>query len=572
MRCALRPATLLCIPQSAQRCRRWRGGGSWTSCPLLNVSQCSVLQSANDAATVLLYNPQARTVKQAVTLPLYSATSVKVTDSTGATVAADVVPVPLTEATAGGATRAVSFTATVAGLGWNTYTITPSQPTTSTRLRKMSPAAIAAAAAAPRLQKPTDDFVILENDLVAVTFSNETGLFSSWTDKSTGTTHAFSSQFYFYIPSEDGDYGTSDSYTFQVANNTGANLVSNTPPTLTVYKGDTVQIVHQQWNDWVSQTTRVYVDAMEPVVEVEWTVGPVDVGDGVSKEVFTKYFTDVESRSVVYTDSNSREFQRRVRNARPSFNRTLDDPISSNFYPLTSAAYLQDDSSLFAVLVDRAEGAASLQDGNLEVMLHRRLLCPCGFDENLNETDAAVYDDHHDQGITVTRVGRGLIVTGKHRLYFGERQSTLDSTRLAQNHLYYPLLPVLAPTASLTAPAKGSGSFLKTALPANVELISLHKLIDGRTVLRLSHSFAVEESDQYSGPVTVDLATLFSQPITSVEQITLTANAAYKPGVRNGGAGLTEEGREKEAALRAGMDGTQVTIYPMQILTFAISY
>ena len=544
------------------------GGASWSSCPLLNVSQCDVVSSAKDAYTVVLYNPQARAVQQAVTLPLYSAIAVKVTDSTGATVQADIVPVPQTGALSSASSSfAVSFTARVPGLGWNTYTVTPSTAT-SARLRKMSQSATA-----PRLQPPVNDFVLLENDLVAVTFDNATGLLSSWTDKATGTTHGFSQNFYWYQPSEDDDYGTSNSYTFQVAKGTDAKLVSTTAPVLTVYQGSQVQMVHQRWNDWVQQTTRVYVDATEPVVEVEWTVGPIDVSDGVSKEVFTKYSTDVMSNAVLYTDSNSREFQRRVRNQRASFNRTLDDPIASNYYPLTSAAYIQDDSSLFAVLVDRAEGAASLQDGNVEVMLHRRLLCPCGFDENLNETDAAIYRYRRNEGIIVERVGRALVVTGKHRLYFGDQQVALSNARMAQNHLYYPLLPVIAPTSSINAPIKGSGSFLSTALPPNVELISLHQLFDGRTLLRLSHSFAVDESTGYSLPVPVDLATLFTQPITNVQQMSLTANAAYTPGVRKGSVGLSEAEREMEAAMRAGLkNGTQIIIYPMQLLTFAISF
>ena len=376
-----------------------------------------------------------------------------------------------------------------------------------------------------------------------------------------------------YAPSENYDYGTSDSYKFQVANGTDAMPVSQTAPTLTVYKGAQVQVVHQRWNDWVQQTTRVYVDAADPYVDVEWTVGPVDISDGRAKEVFTRYSTDVLTESVFYTDSNSREFQRRVRNQRPSFNRTLDDPIASNYYPLTSAAYLQDDNSLFGVLVDRAQGAASLQDGKLEVMLHRRLLCTCGFTENLNETDAAVYHyGRRGQGYTLERVGRGLIVTGTHRLYFGERQAAIDNVRLAQNQLYYPLLPILAPTSTVEAPSKGSGSFLSTALPANVELITLQKLIDGRTLLRLSHSFAVQESDRYSNSVTVDLATLFTQTISDVTQLTLTANSAYQPGVRATGMQLSEAEREREAAMRTGLNGTQITIYPMQVLAFAISF
>jgi len=88
-------------------------------------------------------------------------------------------------------------------------------------------------------------------------------------------------------------------------------------------------------------------------------------------------------------------------------------------------------------------------------------------------------------------------------------------------------------------------------LPANVELITLQLLLDSRTLLRLSHSFAVDESALYSQPATVDLAQLFVRPIANISAVTLTANAAQS---------------------MANLDGTVVTIYPMEVLTFILTF
>ncbi len=44
------------------------------------------------------------------------------------------------------------------------------------------------------------------------------------------------------------------------------------------------------------------------------------------------------------------------------------------------SVYLNDSETAFGVLVDRAEGAASLQDGAIEIMLHRRIVAVTGFE------------------------------------------------------------------------------------------------------------------------------------------------------------------------------------------------
>ena len=559
------------------------------SCPLLNISVCPAVKAAKDSYTVALWNPAGHAVKQGVSLPLYSATAVEVVDGAGNSVAADVVPVARTAASNDdSAPYAVSFMAGVEALGYQTYTIKPassaaakcagSSSSSSYYGRRRGSVSTVCPSSVPAFEAPTGPTVQIENSLLSLSFDNATGLLTSWTDKRSGASRAISQDFYYYIA------GGSSPYSFQPARDTGINRASNRSATLSVYRGSTVQLVVQRWNDWLVQTVRLWADAGLPSVEVEWTVGPVEIDDGVSREVVTRYVTDVASDGHFYTDSNGREFQHRQYNKRQSFNWTVVSPIAANYYPITTAIGLNDTEAAFYVLVDRAEGGSSQLDGSLELMLHRRILYICGFDENHNETDSAYYPNPDGTGLV--RLGQGLIVTGSHHLLLGEAASTLAHVRLLQQRLYTPLHPSFAAANDANEqPTAAEGrvsslSFLRAAsLPANVELMSLHRLFDGRVLLRLSHSFAVDESARYSQPATVDLASLFVQPITAVQQLTLTANANYTAvwPERRGlpyevSGGLSEAELERGRRLRAGLNGTVVTVYPMQILSFALSF
>lgn len=83
----------------------------------------------------------------------------------------------------------------------------------------------------------------------------------------------------------------------------------------------------------------------------------------------TRYKTQLMTNGELYTDSNGRRLLKRVRNFRKSWNLTLSEPVASNYYPLTSAAAILGNKHRVTVLTDRPQGAASLSDGELEVMV-----------------------------------------------------------------------------------------------------------------------------------------------------------------------------------------------------------
>lgn len=88
-------------------------------------------------------------------------------------------------------------------------------------------------------------------------------------------------------------------------------------------------------------------------------------------EVITRFSTDLNNSATFYTDSNGREMLRRIRNYRETFNYTDEEPVSGNYYPVTSRIVIKDaDQNIqLAVLNDRAQGGSSLEDGSIEFMV-----------------------------------------------------------------------------------------------------------------------------------------------------------------------------------------------------------
>ncbi|GJP85072.1 hypothetical protein CLOP_g15174 [Closterium sp. NIES-67] len=150
------------------------------------------------------------------------------------------------------------------------------------------------------------------------------------------------------------------------------NPPNSTASSLQVVRGPLVDEVHRQVAPWIKEIVRVYKGTN--YAEMEYAVGPVPVDDGFGKEVVVRLSSSLASNATFFTDSNGRDFIQRTRNFRADWNLTVTEPTAGNYYPVNSGIYLHDKATDLSVLVDRATGASSLNDGQLELMLHRRLL------------------------------------------------------------------------------------------------------------------------------------------------------------------------------------------------------
>ena len=345
--------------------------------------------------------------------------------------------------------------------------------------------------------------------------------------------------------------------------------------TSSVVNSSLVTAVQQSIAPWISQTIRL--SSSSPYIEFEWTVGPIPVDDGQGKELVTRFTTAIASNASWYTDSNAREFQQRVRDYRPTWRLNVTEPVACNFFPVTSSVWMADQHAALVLSVDRSEGASSLADGQLELMLHRRTLRSDDGEtvEALNETDAIESDGR-------TRIGRGLVVKGSFLLSLTAPNAAAYAARTTHQTQYSAPALFFAPLSG-SVPAYlsshiASASFLSRPLPPNLELITYQAVSASRVLFRLAHIFAAGEAGQLGEPVEVELLSLFVQPLTDCAELSLTANSAAGSHVPLVWRVQGEEGEEQRpqqasagarlSAAGSGTAGATITVSPMEVRTF----
>ena len=290
-------------------------------------------------------------------------------------------------------------------------------------------------------------------------------------------------------------------------------------------------------------------------------------------QIISRFSSAIDSQSAFYTDSNGREFLKRVRSYRPTWNFTTSEFVAGNYYPCNAMAWLADANRGMAVLLDRTQGCASLQDGALELMVHRRLV----------KDDGRGVDEPLDEPGTD---GLGLTVTGTHFLLLAPTASLAAQARVAQAQVFAPAQPVFAPlTSSVSAYIKAhlvnaSASLDPAGLPLNVDLMTLQVSEQNGSattlLIRLAHRFGVGEDDLLSRPAQVDLATLFSRAPSAVVELSLTAN--QKVDAHRGyswkikGEAERVVSFEQTEVLHRDSASFPVTVGPAEIRTFNVTF
>ena len=85
-------------------------------------------------------------------------------------------------------------------------------------------------------------------------------------------------------------------------------------------------------------------------------MGPIPIDDDIGKEIILRYDTDIASQSKFYTDANGREVLERTRDFRPTWNYTVVETVSGNYYPVNSRIWIKDQNKQLTVLTGREEG------------------------------------------------------------------------------------------------------------------------------------------------------------------------------------------------------------------------
>lgn len=567
-------------------------GGSleWAECQLSNVTICMPLLKQQATAMVLV-NSRAQNTVHYLRLPVGVSgrgDAWLVQNGTGYSLPAQMTPASVRDAQLAALNGApsinaawVNFQVQLPAYGFTTVFLRPAPQGSDTAQSPRQHAVRQRKALRSRPHAAAD--IILNNGHAIVTISGETGLLSHVANTEDNVSMPLAAEWRWYNSSTgnacsgaDCPWGTtqaSGAYIFRPNTSTANDFPVGRASAELVASGPVVWEVQHRIGEWVTAVTRLW--AGSPAVETQFTVGPIPIDDGFGKEIIHRITTDIDSSDTWSTDSNGRAMQVRKRNFRPTWTLNVTNPVAGNYYPVNAALRIQEGGGAkraLTVLNDRSQGGSSLQPGQVELMVHRRMLVDDGrgVGQALNESGLS---------------GEGLIVRGSHWLLPTRAATAAAASRELQQSVYFAPLTKFAPTQGLS-PAQWAAKFqthrsgLTESLPKNVHLLTVDPANygPGRALIRLAHLFAVGEDAALSAAANVSLVNLFSGlPITSATEMNLRANqdvsqaAPLQWKVQGEGSQPPTRLQQWAAAPPAGRL-LEVTLQPMDIRTFLVQF
>uniref|UniRef100_A0A6Q2YRW6 Alpha-mannosidase n=1 Tax=Esox lucius TaxID=8010 RepID=A0A6Q2YRW6_ESOLU len=136
------------------------------------------------------------------------------------------------------------------------------------------------------------------------------------------------------------------------------------PPVVRVVEGPLFSEVVAFYQHF-QQTVRIHNVPGADGLSLDVTI-MVDIREQSNKELAMRLVTDIQSDDTFYTDLNGFQMQPR--------RHFLKLPLQANFYPMPSQAYIQDSQYRLTLHSAQALGVTSLESGQLEVILDRRLM------------------------------------------------------------------------------------------------------------------------------------------------------------------------------------------------------
>ncbi|XP_055923548.1 lysosomal alpha-mannosidase isoform X2 [Eupeodes corollae] len=475
------------------------------NCDLLNISSCYVSEQS-EGFILTLYNPLSHSTFEYIRVPVPEH-NYEVKDYREVSIESQVVPIAdaiksLKFRHSNAKFELVFLASELPPLGYKSYYITKVKDSGrfAPEVKMVKRAALNS----------------IGNDNIKLTFDTNGFLTAVESD---GVNRQLSQEFLYYEAAVGNNLEyrnrSSGAYIFR-PNNTVRVVTEN--PEIKIFRGALVEEVHQIFNEWITQVVRVY--AKENFAEFEWLVGPIPVSDGIGKEVISRFTSDIKSAGIFYTDSNGREMIKRKRNHRDTWNLKLLEKQAGNYYPITTKIALEDDEARMAILVDRAQGGASLLDGSLELMIHRRLLHDDDFGvlEALNETS----------------YGNGTVARGHHYLFVGSQNKDSPTSKARER---FTQMQKLLPTWKFFNDAEkfpynqwrmnytNIFSGLTLSLPQNINLMTFEPWHQNEILIRFEHILEKDEDPEYSKPVTFYLKDIFRQlDLVNIQETTLDGN------------------------------------------------
>ncbi|XP_067850428.1 epididymis-specific alpha-mannosidase isoform X1 [Heptranchias perlo] len=365
----------------------------------------------------------------------------------------------------------------------------------------------------------------LMNDCYLLMLNEDTNLLHSITDRSSQKTVKIKQEFLEYHANGDiGQGPISDNYIFTP---NGSALPVSKSIGMEIVTGKLVTEIRQYFYSSVSAVandyqyaifTRIYnvLDGYDRSlicnrIEQQYIVGPLDL----NREAILRMTTDLKTDRTIYTDNNGYQMIKRL------YKSHTNNTLARNYYPLVRTAYIEESGTRLVVLSERAHGVSSQADGQVEMMLHRRLWnnkeWNLGYNLTLNDTS---------------------VVRPLFWLMLGSKSTTSSLYQSGMALEFRPIVvygsvsgsEALIPSYNSHDDAAANSIFL----PPNLHLLTLclpgwrynsnhtehvQNIIRGkskqpdpdfhRVLLRIMHLYEVDEDPVLSQPVTVKLKTSY---------------------------------------------------------------
>ena len=572
----------------------------FTLCPLLNVSSCAPTETAKPGSTLAMvaFNPSARARVERVRVPVSDEAAegiLRVVDArTNRTVPAAILPAPTPRVPlAGPATRQLAFVVELFPFSATTFFLESAARPNATD-----------DASDGELDGELGGELGGERDGVAVHARVVAGVPASGRSSNEvgSTSPSYSSpidpniRLDFFVDgvgpvdvavtfaryrSHAGDDGFSPSgaYVFRPAEQLAETLVPDPSSVVTVETSVVSETRASFDGGWAHLTTRRWAGASH--AEIEWTVGPVPVDERgrVGSEIVVRYAADLATRGAWATDANGGDMQTRRRDGREDWTLDATEPVAGNYYPCTSVVAAEDATAGMHVVVDRSQGVASLRDGEIETMVHRRVLRDdgLGVGEALNETrcgcrrcdcEGLTARGTHLLGVVETSENpaayRALQRDAEYPTVWAFARAKDDASWLARRRAFVPFIRAARANGNVAA-EEASDADADVGFPRNANLLSLEVWREGAecargncALVRVAHAFEGEGRPGWdatlSKPVTLDLSALFpGRVVARARQTTL--------------AGQPTRGADSRGSRRA-----VVTLEPMEIKAVVVVF
>ncbi|CBI15496.3 unnamed protein product, partial [Vitis vinifera] len=554
------------------------------TCPLMNISYCPPSEidlSRGKNLVVVVYNSLGWKRDDVIRIPVING-NVTVKDPSGKEIESQLLPIAnaslgirsfSTMAYLGKSPSVapkywLAFSASVPPLGFSTYIVSGAKSSASASVRQTF----------YRSERSQNKTIEVGPGNLKLNYSGNEGKLTNYANVR-NSIKAFLEQSYSFYSANDGTepfisptdgtevFQPSGAYIFR-PNGTHP-IKSEGQVSFTVLRGSLLDEVHHRINSWIYQITRLYRDKEH--AEVEFTVGSIPIDDMIGKEVVTRITTTMKSNKTFYTDSNGRDFIKRIRDYRSDWDLEVNQPIAGNYYPINLGIYTKDNRTELSVLVDRPVGGSSIADGQLELMLHRRLV---------TEDDKGVREGL-DETVCVVDKCEGLTIQGKYYLRIDPLGEGAKWRRSYGQEIYSPLLLAFSEQDGDNWANSHLPSFLgmdpSYMLPDNIAMITLQELDEGKVLLRLAHLYEIGEDKDLSVMASVELKKVFPEKkIIKITEMSLSANQEKAEMEKKRLVWKVEGSAEKKSTVLRGEpvhpEKLVVELAPMEIRTFIINF